>query len=401
MGPFVPDIISDELNLVFGLLLGIAFGFVLEQAGFSSSRKLTGLFYGRDFTVLRVFFTAAITAMSGVILLGYTGFLDTNVIYINPMYLWPAIVGGVIMGVGFVVGGYCPGTSVCGAAIGKIDAMVFVLGGILGVFIFGEGFPFYSTFYTSSFLGDITVSAALGMPQGMFALLLIVVAVGAFIVTTRIERNINPATTSREFPVWNHRIAGMAVIFLGVGLAFLPDRKEHLLSKASDADVVRSMSIKPMTSDELAFRILDHDKTLEIVDVRETSHDNAPGLPGAINVPLDEMFGKQWRDVLGGGRKVKVFVGADESTGLKGAALATLLGYENVRFLSGGMAQFAATIMKEPSPLTEGDLTPAQRDAYRFRTKAGARIAAMLKEQAEGPKKPPKLVKRVTGGCGA
>ena len=120
MGPFVPDIIPDQLNLVFGLLLGIAFGFVLEQAGFSSSRKLTGLFYGRDFTVLRVFFTGAITAMIGVILLGYYGLLDTDIIYINPTYLWPAIVGGLIMGVGFVVGGYCPGTSGCGGFPGRI-----------------------------------------------------------------------------------------------------------------------------------------------------------------------------------------------------------------------------------------------------------------------------------------
>ncbi len=65
MGPFVPDLISDQLNLVVALFLGIGFGFVLEQAGFSSSRRLAGVFYGYDFTVLRVFFTAAVTAMSG------------------------------------------------------------------------------------------------------------------------------------------------------------------------------------------------------------------------------------------------------------------------------------------------------------------------------------------------
>jgi beta-glucuronidase len=42
------------------------------------------------------------------------------------------------MGVGFVVGGFCPGTSVCGAAVGKIDGMVFVLGGLFGILIFGD-----------------------------------------------------------------------------------------------------------------------------------------------------------------------------------------------------------------------------------------------------------------------
>jgi len=147
MGPFVPDIISNEFNLVVALILGVAFGFVLEQAGFSSSRKLTGLFYGTDFTVLRVFFTAGTTAMTGVLLLAAAGLLDTSVIYVNPTFLNSALAGGAIMGVGFVVGGFCPGTSFCGAAVGRIDAMMFVLGGLIGVFGFGEAFPHVQAFY--------------------------------------------------------------------------------------------------------------------------------------------------------------------------------------------------------------------------------------------------------------
>ncbi|MFA6440261.1 MAG: hypothetical protein WCX28_13200, partial [Bacteriovoracaceae bacterium] len=101
MFPLVPNLISEELNLIVALLIGIAFGFVLEQAGFSSSKKLAGVFYGYDFTVLRVFFTAGVTAMSGVIILGYLGWLDTEFIYINPTFLQAEILGGVIMGFGF------------------------------------------------------------------------------------------------------------------------------------------------------------------------------------------------------------------------------------------------------------------------------------------------------------
>ena len=110
MGPFVLDLIYDQLNLVVALLLGIGFGFVLKQAGFSSSRRLAGVFYGYDFTVLRVFFTAAVTAMSGVLLLGYFGLLDTEAIYVNPTWLVPAIVAGQlwVSGLSFA---YCPGTS--------------------------------------------------------------------------------------------------------------------------------------------------------------------------------------------------------------------------------------------------------------------------------------------------
>ena len=125
MGPLVPDVIGNELNYIIAIFIGMAFGFVLEQAGFSSSKKLVGLFYGYDFTVLRVFFTAGVTAMMGVLLFSHFGLLDLSLIYINPTFLWSALVGGIIMGLGFVIGGFCPGTSVCAAAIGKIDGMFF------------------------------------------------------------------------------------------------------------------------------------------------------------------------------------------------------------------------------------------------------------------------------------
>lgn len=106
MGPLVPDIISENLNLIVALLIGMSFGAILEQAGFSTSKKLVGLFYGYDFTVLRVFFTAGIVAMIGVMGLVHYGLLDINLIYINPTFLWSAITGGLIMGLGFVIGGF-------------------------------------------------------------------------------------------------------------------------------------------------------------------------------------------------------------------------------------------------------------------------------------------------------
>jgi len=120
MGPLAPQIIGNELNLIVAFLIGIGFGFVLEQAGFSTSKKLVGLFYGYDFTVLKVFMTGGLTAMTGVIILTHFGFLDIDLVYINPLYLWSAIVGGLIMGLGFVIGGFCPGTSICAVAIGKL-----------------------------------------------------------------------------------------------------------------------------------------------------------------------------------------------------------------------------------------------------------------------------------------
>lgn len=190
MGPLAPnEIISENTNLFLAfIIIGIGFGFVLEQSGFSSSRKLAGVFYGYDTVVLKVFFTAAITAMLGLLFFSLFGWVDLSLVYVNPTYLYSAIVGGIIMGAGFIIGGYCPGTSFCGASIGKIDALVFIGGLFIGVFIFGAGFNLWDEFYVAEFLGAPKVSETLGLSDGIFALLLIVVALGMFWVAEWAEK---------------------------------------------------------------------------------------------------------------------------------------------------------------------------------------------------------------------
>lgn len=181
MGPLiVNEIISENTNLFLAFIIGIGFGYVLENNGFSSSRRLAGMFYGYDTTVLKVFFTAAITAAVVILFLSLFGWLDLSLIYINPTYLWSTLGGGVIMGAGFILGGYCPGTSVCAVSIGKIDAMAFVGGMFLGVLIFVEGYPLWDDFYKAKFLGSPVVSEMIGSSRGLFTLLLILVALGMF-----------------------------------------------------------------------------------------------------------------------------------------------------------------------------------------------------------------------------
>lgn len=189
MGPLAPmEIISENTNFLLAFLIGIGFGFVLEQSGFSSSRKLAGIFYGYDTVVLKVFFTAAITAMLGLLFFSLFGWIDLNLVYINPTYLYSAIAGGVIMGAGFIMGGYCPGTSFCGASIGKIDALVFIGGLFIGVMIFGAGYSLWDELYMAKFLGSPKVSEFLGLSDGFFALLLIIAALGMFRVAEWAEK---------------------------------------------------------------------------------------------------------------------------------------------------------------------------------------------------------------------
>lgn len=191
MGPLITNgIIDPGWNNYIALLLGMAFGFVLESAGFSSSRKLAGVFYGYDFVVLKVFFTAAVVAVIGIYLMGHLGWLDISKLYIQPAYIQSTIVGGVIMGIGFLMGGFCPGTSFTGVAIGKIDAMVFSLGMFIGVLVFGELYPLFESLYNAGNLGYITITEYFGIQPGIFILGLTVVALVAFYVTAIIQQKV-------------------------------------------------------------------------------------------------------------------------------------------------------------------------------------------------------------------
>ena len=193
MAPLIPSGIIDPNWAYFvAFFVGIFFGAILESSGFSSSRKIVGLFYGYDFTVLKVFFTATVTAMVGLLYFNYLEWIDLSKIYFPATYLYASIVGGIIMGLGFIMGGYCPGTGMCAVAIGKLDALVFVGGLYLGIFIFSEAFPLFENLYLSQALGKIRINEALGISTGLFAFLFIAVALFAFVLVSWIQKRVKP-----------------------------------------------------------------------------------------------------------------------------------------------------------------------------------------------------------------
>lgn len=192
------EITSFNAELTIALLIGIGFGFALEQAGFSSSRKLAGMFYGYDTTVLKVFFTAAIVALLGSQVLSYFGLLDMSLVFVNHYFLWPTIVGGIIMGAGFIIGGFCPGTGFSAVAIGKIDALFYLLGGLVGAFLFAELYPFISDFANGSAKGPVKINEWMGISSSLFAVILIIVAVGMFWVAELAEKKYARPEISKE-----------------------------------------------------------------------------------------------------------------------------------------------------------------------------------------------------------
>ncbi|WP_456377657.1 YeeE/YedE thiosulfate transporter family protein [Lutibacter sp.] len=189
MGPLIPNgLIPHEWDNLIAILIGLVFGFVLEASGFSSSRKLAGVFYGYDFAVLKVFFTAAVVALIGIYYMDYLGYVDVTQMYVHPTYLWGAIVGGIIMGLGFVAGGFCPGTSLCAVAIGKIDAVVYVIGIMIGVFIFSELFFLFQPLYEGSFLGNITLVDTFDINPYWFIFIFTIIAVISFFISDIIRK---------------------------------------------------------------------------------------------------------------------------------------------------------------------------------------------------------------------
>lgn len=398
MGPLVPEIIGNELNFVVALFVGIAFGFVLEQAGFSTSKKLVGLFYGYDFTVLRVFFTAGVTAMIGVIAMGHFGMLDLSLIYINPTFLYSALVGGLIMGLGFVIGGFCPGTGICSAAIGKIDAMIFVIGLFIGVLVFAEGYPIWENLYKAENWGSPRIFELLGMSQSLFAFLLMLMAVGAFWAVTFVEKKVN-GIPGEEFNMKKiyYGLTGIALV-IGLSAFILPDRKDAIMDKLTNDNYINSFEIKSMSIDELTFRLMDDDKKLQIFDLRPENDFKELSLPKSANISLNNIFEKDILTKLSIKGMRNVFIADDEASAKKGAVIAAGLGYENVRVLKGGMNLLKEEILNfSPQKSIKGEKIS---DTERFRTKANKVLPILISEnKIRQSAQPVKKAKRIIGGC--
>jgi hypothetical protein len=179
---------GDEASLVLAFLIGIGFGFFLERAGFGSAKKLVAQFYLTDLAVFKVMFTAIVTAMLGVTYLAWAGFLDLSLVYLVPTYWVAQVVGGLVLGVGFVVGGYCPGTSVASTATGKLDGLVFVLGLAAGTLGFALAFPVLKGLYSAGDVGTKTLPPALGIPHGILVFAVVLMAVLGFMGATWVER---------------------------------------------------------------------------------------------------------------------------------------------------------------------------------------------------------------------
>jgi rhodanese-related sulfurtransferase len=371
---------------------------VLEQAGFSSTRKLVGLFYGYDFTVLRVFFTAGITAMAGVLLMNHYGLLNKEILYINPAFINSALVGGAIMGAGFIIGGFCPGTSVCALAIGKLDALAFVVGIVVGVWGFIELFPSLEKLYLAGYLGQIKLSEYLGMSDIVFAALLAFIAVTAFIITWLIENRVTKRAPSVNLQLKKRYAAAVIVLFAVLGIvAFIPGRNDIIKMRIAEARRQQTCVFKEIPADKLANEIVSNHYMFNIIDVRPEQEFEKYHLPMAINIPFEKMMEVQYKSVFKQRLKTNVFY-ADSDTLVRMACLkAKYIGKADNYILKESVHQFREMFFEvDPPP---ANALKSQLDLYHFRTTTAQKMEYLvnsLKNIGAPVKMEPVTVK---GGC--
>jgi hypothetical protein len=178
---------SLAADLASAVALGIGFGFALERAGFGSARKLTAVFYLYDMAVVKVMFSAVVTAMVGLFVFSAMGLLDIAELYVEPTNLLAQGIGGLLFGAGFLIGGYCPGTSMTAIATGRKDGMLFALGMFAGVYAYAEFTPQLDDWYKATALGELTLPSLTGIGMGWWTLLFIAILVAGGWGMSRLE----------------------------------------------------------------------------------------------------------------------------------------------------------------------------------------------------------------------
>ena len=190
--PFAPltelGLLTESSALLIALALGFAFGWLLERAGLGSPRRILAQFRLTDLAVLKVMFSAIVTAMLGLFWLSWLGVVDVSLVYAPETFLGAQLAGGVIFGAGFVIGGTCPGTSCVAAATGRLDGLAVIAGMLAGVAIFGFAFDVLAPMYDSGARGTLTLPSLLDLPTGLVVLGITLLALAAFAVAERVER---------------------------------------------------------------------------------------------------------------------------------------------------------------------------------------------------------------------
>lgn len=170
-------------DLVYGLIIGILFGILLQRAEVIRYDRQLGALRLKDFTIVKFMLSTVAVAMVGTYFLKDLGLVELS---IKPMILGAVIPGGILFGVGWALLGYCPGTSVAALGEGRLDALWGIFGMLFGAGLYAEAYPLIKgTLLTWGDYGKITIPEVLGVNHWI----VIVVFLAAFLAFFRwVER---------------------------------------------------------------------------------------------------------------------------------------------------------------------------------------------------------------------
>ena len=261
--------VPREVGLAIAVFIGIAFGFVLERAGFGRANKLAAQFYLRDMTVFKVMFSAIVTAMLGLVIAGSAGLVNLREIsesIVSFTYVWPMLVGGLLLGAGFIISGYCPGTSIVAGASGNIDG-VFAFGGVVtGTFIYSEllQIPKFHQFHVSGDKGAWFLYDLVKVPPQLIAVAIAVMAILAFIGAEKVERLVNGiAPAPKKF--------AFATIATTAAIA--------LIAIAIPAKAPAAAPVRTIAAAEVSKLLVEKPWAVRIVDTRSVDANTIADLP--------------------------------------------------------------------------------------------------------------------------
>ena len=400
------ELLGQSGSYVIYLLIGLAFGATLETAGFGNSKKLAAQFYFKDLTVFKVMFTAIIVAMTLLFLSSSIGLLDYNLVWVPPTYLWPGIVGGLIMGVGFIVGGFCPGTSLVAMATGKIDGIFFVLGVLAGIFLFGETVSSFAVFFESSFMGRFTLPELFGLDYGVVVLAVVLMALFMFWGAEKIEA-VSGGETAQKAPRRAVPAAAALVVLAVVGLVIgQPDNADRWQMIEAEQNALleqRAVQIEPV---ELLSLVHDSRIKAVMIDVRDERHYNLFHIHDARHVPLEDLVSASEQLMQEPANTVFITMSNDEARATEAWKILKAESLPNVYLLEGGVNNWIRTFgdhdfVRDRYVMNRADDEPA----YRFELAIGARHPAAEPTPHSEAEFEPKVkleLKRAptSGGCG-
>lgn len=353
---YAMDMLQSSTGFMVSGLLGVLFGLFLEQAGFGSSRKLTGIFYFRDMTVIKVMLTAVLVCMVGYHYLVALGGLSPDQIYPLDTFWLSQILGGLLFGAGFVLGGWCPGTAFVGMASAKLDALVFVVGVALGSILFNELFPLIQPLYEGMSAGTVTLYDVLDFPKQTIVLTASLIAIAVFSLASLVEKGRRDSIEPSEKGWKRHGAAALLLVLFAAGLFVLPERAPlkagPVARKGYLSEIVEARDhIDPL---ELADLLMKNEPRLILVDLRSKEDYDQFHIRGAIPIPLEDLP-RVADDKLPRDGRIVLY-----SNGTTHAAQAWLelrhWGWRNVEVLTDGMLGFWRECLTPPSlrlPLDE------------------------------------------------